>query len=829
MMTDHKRNQPPAGQPPDWQAPFTQLDDALDVEPTEMARLEQQFLSGVRKAQRMERRQDGRPRCSWRWALASMLTLALLIGGPLLLHERPAPVAAPYPGLQGQVISGGDLRPVSGVQVWLQAAGGSALGFGGQASRQLVDITDPAGFFDVPPCELDQPCQVVFTHSGEEVACLEEQPGQRDFTGYQQIMIVGSGSLPEESYWVEINPGQLAKPAPGLQVSLAASAAQWWYGALSHDQRWPAAFSYGCVLDGVYWLEGAPAPGLELTVQLDPAALEFFHASPEQVALISHSDGFQDNDAARGFHRGWYPAEQPPPGYGLAPVMTRLVYDKQGQASITWPAEPGVKYALKVPMQIEGELAFTYCYQNATRPECQPYLRLQLLNQTKPQLYAVQVWHDGGTGAGWQELTLQPRVHMPVYELCNSPELPDAPAAGFDYTPTGRWRLDLEDFTLQEHHYFEIDAPPTLPKPGQYKLEFTPGEVGGMSIARVTGDLDRLAQPPAWDLRCDFVDDAYGPEVELPAPYPGSYKVRVTLREKNGAITVLEDAIEVVDPELALFMPGPFNAVPVLSTVAGEPGICSELHVLTATALANPLPYGYSVSNLAGPVIRCDLPPELHGVSLRKIRIVQSATPAGGDTANIELQPELWLAPTVQAGPLLTGISEWRLPSGGNLDICNSGLSHLARYALARAEHGGDARALLAAGTFHDHYVAGIADSLKLKLGWDTTNLPPASEIVATLRQFRASPAFGRRTVTEFGQRLEWEFDLYGQHVPPGQDLLLGYSIETQGLLLAAQWKLDGREGNPSYIEIETDGQQQPWHGNIDYSPMFSRLLTPSE
>jgi hypothetical protein len=828
MMTDKERNQVPGSQPPEWQAPFAQLDDAMEVSATELGRMERQFLRGVETAQRVQRRTQRQPWRNWRWALAGAFIVALLVCGPLLLHERPAPVAAPYPGMQGQVISACDLMPVGGVSVWVKdAAGGIVPGAAAQAERKLVDITDSSGFFDVPPGEIDQPCQIVLTQAGVDVASLIEQPGARDFTGYQQIMIMGSGAFPEEAFRFDVQPGQTVKPAPGVQVRLDSPARQHWFGALQHEHEWPAAFSYGCVLDGIYRLDGEPADGLELAVLLDPVALEFYQAQPEDVELIAYCEKYSKADDREGFHRGWYRADQPPAGCGLAPVCPTLSRDKEGRASMTWRATPGVRYAIKAPMQITGELAFVYYTERAADPSSRPYLRLQLLNQNKPQLYVCEVWRDQGAGAGWQPITIQPRTHQPFMELCQSSELPEAPKMedGAWTQPAGRWRLAVEDFTLSERHTFEIDSPPALPEPDQFKLELTPGTVGGMSRARVAGAMERLAQPPAWDYRCDFVDDAYGPEVELPAPYPGSYKIRVTLREKNGAITVLEDSLEVADPGLKLFLPGPFNAVPVLDTVAGEPGVRSEVQVLTGTALANPLPYGYCASHLAGPLIRCVLPPELHGVPLHKVRIVQSASPAGGDTDTITLQPVLWLAPAKQDGPLLQGLNEWHLTETESLDVCNSQLSHIARYALLEAERGGDARALLAGGPFHDHYVAGDANNLKLALGWDIANLPPAGEIVETLRQFTASAAYGRRTVTEMGQRLEWEFDLHGQQVPPGQDLLLGYSIETGGLLLAAQWDMDGTEGSPSYIEIEAAGQAQPWHGNIDYSPLFATLL----
>jgi hypothetical protein len=823
-MGEQRQNQLPERLPLNWRQSLHEFSLPADPPTGELTRLENSFIAGIKQARRDSRPQHQLPARFWRWGLGLALLCLLMASIPLLFPHETALIAANYPGMQGQVISGNDRLPVSNVQVCLQCEQQDG---GGQSvnREELVDVTDACGFFDIPARELEQPCEVRFIRDGEELAKLDCVPGVTDFIGFERIVIRDSKTKACEKFDVVLQPGKTKEVSPGISVSLAASAAGPWQGALIYDRRWPSAFSYGCVVDGIFQLDGSPVDGLTLSVVLDKADLEFFNASAKQVKLISFCEEYLRRDRFQGFHRGWYAADQPPKGYGLAAMAGRLQQTDEQAAVLSWPAQPGEKYALKVPLRVTGEYVLTHYNPDGAHYDSPRYLRLQLTNQNHPQLYLVRNFRAQSLSGEYSEITMQPRVAQPFQELTKVENLPDAPAAVaeppelLDYYPAGAWRMEIVDFTLDEPYRFTYSPPDSISKPSSYQLQCAPGVVGGKSIARITGDLDRLASPPAWDLFGDYVDDAYGTEVEIPAPYPGSYKVRVTLRDDNGAVTVIEDQIQVIDPRLSLFMMG-YMANPVLPCAGEAPAQEQSQLVLTNNALANPLPYGYTSSGIAGPGWICDLPASLHDVPLKKLRLVMYASAAGAENRHVGLQPVLFQIPHEQPGPMLKGEKEWVFASGNTWDINNNGLSHAARYGLRAYKDGEDLHQFFAIGSqFYETWLDGISESIEHKFGWDFDNLPPSEVIAATLQEFMDSPALGRRYVIDQDQRLEWEFNLYDQQLPAGEDLLVWVNLETQGLLVSGQWLLYSGGDKAGYIEVEVEGQE-PWRGYLDLSPL---------
>ena len=818
-MDELKNNQLPDNQPDAWLDSLRDFSSTTKPEAQDLTRLEEAFLSGIQRAKRQAQPKHTRAR-TWRWALAGALVVALLALGPWLLPHRSIPVAAGFAGMQGQVISAVDLMPVAGVEVRLEykdSSGDQPVEF---HEVELVDITDAGGFFDVPAQELAEPCKVAFSKGAEKLGEIQLKPEEYDFRGFQQFVVKDSGQAPCEEFEVFILPGGTEEVTPGLSLHLDDDANDPWQGKLVYNRRWPAAFNYGCVIDGIFSLEGPQVDGLELEVGLASAVLEHFNTTPQQVRLLVFNDAYLHTDPLQGFHRGWYEGSHPPEGFGLAPVA--LAYGGPDRLpTVRWHATPDTQYALSVPMRLTGELSFTYNYRDAADLDAH-YLNLMLLNQNRPQLYTVRVFRDEFFTGDFVEQTLQPRRHQPFYEMTGTPRLPDAPKSGFEYFPGGRWRMELLDFTLSDRYIFEIDVNSALPPPGRFKLEMQPGSIGGASVVKVTGDLSRLVSPPAWDLDRDFVDDAYGPEAKIPAPYPGTYRFQVTLREKNGAVTVWQESIEVVDEKLPLFLPSNKNTTPVIDCSSEPPGDQQQLLVLSAGAVANPLPYGYSSSGGAGPAWLSDMPPEFTGVPLRKMRMVVYASPAGGDTGKIGFQPHLMVIPRAQTGPLVEGVESWKTPSGQYLEVTNTRLSHLAKYALRAASRGEDVRAMLTAGEFYEYHVLRLSDSLAYRFGWDTDDLPPADEIIETLQVFTDSSAFGRRFVTERNQRLEWEFDLYGRQLSAGDQFLLVIDLETEGLLLDGQWMVHTGVEQTGYVEFEAEGIEQPWRGYFDLSPLLT-------
>ncbi len=820
-MDKPRHNRQPGAPPAQWRGLRPGLADGVEPDPQSMARIEQQFLRGVAKARR--RMRPGRTMAlSLRWALGGALLFALVMLGPILAPDSTSLVAAPFPGMQGQVLSAVDQSAVSGVEVWLKDG---QPWYGTLLQRdpgKLVAITNAHGFFDLPAGQLNGSRQVILKHAGRTVAQFNQAPGGPDFKYQHRIWIQGSGAQPEDSFDVNVSPGQTQQTAAGVAISLDRTLSEPWQGKLVRSQRWPAAFSYGCILDGVYSLEGEPAAGLEIKVRLDAAALAVYHAKPEDVVLLAHNDDYGQQDGGRGFHRGWYRATQSPNPANLPAVVTKLTYDKPDKAYLSWPAKPGVRYSLQVPMHVEGKLDFVNFYADGTNTSNPPELRLMLLDQNRPQLYTVFAYNRPPGSTEFIKINSQPRVHQPFYELINAPDYIKFDDDG-RLMPLGRWRIELLDFTLQESHTFEIDAPAALPKPGSFRLELAPGQVGGMSTARVTGDLERLAQPPAWSYGFDYTDQQYGASVELPAPYPSSYKVQVTLRETNGAVTVLCGTIDVTEPSLPLYFNGSSNSTPVLDCTQVAPDQSTSVQAMTATALANPLPYGYCVSDVAGPVWRCCLPDELTGTPIKTVRVVQYASPLAGDVSDVELQPVLCYAPREQRGTRVAGIGEWMRPDGRRADLCNDGLSHIVKYAVRFGEMKLDLHEFLSAGYHYKNHVAPNVGTIREQLGWDLNNLPSNEKLLADAKAFKASNAYGRRLVTQPRQQLIWEFDLEGIEVPPGEDLMLRYSIETGGLLLAAQWNLESSYEAPSYIEVEVEGQTKPWRGYFDYRPLHTQ------
>ncbi len=418
----------------------------------------------------------------------------------------------------------------------------------------------------------------------------------------------------------------------------------------------------------------------------------------------------------------------------------------------------------------------------------------------------------------------------------------------------GTFGVRQYDFTLTDYVEYEPITADFGAAPSSFKILANTPAAGGTLELRLEGNLDGLAQPPRWDFYTDFVDDAFGPTATLPLPYPGAYKISVTLQEKSGATTRIERWYNAT----AAVVPGYYavsaTCTPVVQAVGTLPDE-AELLAQTTECVADPLPYGYSTGSL-GPWWVIYPPEEFANTPLKSLELVMYISPLSGDTdphspiagLGSPSTPHIavYLAPQVYAvnpieqwvaqQPLFctqqfihtmdgfttqerTGVTDFTY-SNISSEIRDSILGGLDEPSLRDdfAQYLSELRTL-------EHPDACRLWAYRNGPGLDIDALPSTSaEVAVKLKAFYDSPLYSVRYAKLPQQETTWLVDLHAGQLQTGQGLMVGINLETRGWLSNAQYILHSGASYPSRV-ILTPVTGEPYTSYIDFG-IINRATT---
>jgi len=753
--------------------------------------------------QRVVRQTAGRRQAGWRRrprpgikplaAAAALIALVLLA---VLLRDLNMPIEAmTIPGLQGVVVNGATGRALSGVAVTVADDRGD---------KRYLDFTDAAGFFDVAPPADHQPRQLHFELEGEEVGVLNMGGDREQASGFVRVVLPGPQLEQVTEAEIQLRPGEAAPAEASVQLALVDTAAGPWSGRLVQDPNWPSVFNFGRVLAGIFSARGPASADLSISVRIPAQQLEFNAADPAAVQLIALNATYARKGEYRAYHRGWYITAQPQHDY-LPQVDLRheILADN---VTFSWRAEPGVQYALLLPPAAQGELGALEFYDFDSRSDPLFTRIIHHFNLQQPQLSLYRLYYRPAAEGKICELTQQPTTHRLRYALAGETwcaetgEMlpPLCPDDGPGELPGVLW-AELYDFTMQNKVAFNPVSVDLPPRANPYGLEFSNAEVGAVAGLRITGADELPAEAIAWDFTDDGVCEAWGQEARVPILYPGSFEVAVYVTEPGGRTVKLTKSIRTVGPAST----GWYWEQPIYAGREQLPAEQSTRLALTHEMVANPLPYGYSTGLFAPQVLLIALPDQFAEVPLKELRIYLYGTALAGDVDKVYLAGHF--LPLVSADYDHVAAPQYdkefyQNPAGFEGLDCAS-VSFVVERALE----------LQAAGEEWRDYLAGrgqiepVATGFQVFLGLDLANLPPDSELLAALRDFKGDPRFAIRYLTQPDQEVAWHIDLRGGKIRKGGGFIAGVSMETRGLLYNCQWEFQSGGPTPARVEIETE------------------------
>lgn len=805
----------PEGPPQRRQACANQVqpnaDDHGPLEPNaeELGKFRLDFLKAVQRAERRAGLPHRQPR--WQPTLRTAFTLgalAVLALVAVVLLARPRQLQAlPALGLDAQIINGASGLPLPGVAV-IEAG-----------TKQLIDRSTSAGFVHIPAPAGAGNRDCLLQYGSEQVGRISVGGQPPAISGFARIPVKAAGMQEQCAVAVSVGAGQQQQVWPGAAVALAEGAAGAWNGELVKDSRWPAVLNFGRVVDGIYELRGESAPGLHLEVRLQAGQVSAEAGELSQLAVIAYDDRYaHDGQTMCNFHKGWFMLDQPRAGY--LPHVTPAVSTSGDEVVVSWPAEPGRRYALLLPPRIDGTPTACWVPQRSG-DKVQLFHFIELLNQQRSRLalYDVEYHGDDGTTYIVNQLPLHSRMRCSLDERLR-PRGSDHDLQPFAKTDeltriAGTFTIREYDFTLSQFAEYPPLRADFSELPPDLEIDYAQVPIGGVTKLALKGAPGQLAEPPRWDIGGDGTDDQFGATAELLVPYPGSYRVAVALRLPSGAAVRAERYIPYTQGAVAGYYYGGIAAEPILATVADAPAEQTERLAQTDGCVASPLAYGYSTGTQAGPLLLFTPPPELQGQPLDRLQVTLYMSPLSGDTGSVFLVP--YIQPVMCDS--LAENSAFKAVNGffpGLPDFVHYGegnISYEVDQALLVHSSGESARDYLSQFVGVDY---NRCTGFSLELGLDLAQLPPEAELARILEQFKQGPHYQVRYVSQPRQQISWDVPLHHAVLQPGQALLVGACVETTGDLDTAQWNVYSGGATSASLQLTTaDGRTYTQY--VDY------------
>lgn len=841
----------------EWSKQFQILDSPQPVPSQEMNRFRQDFLGAAKRAQKRLRQQvPARKRLYLRLALSSAALIAIMAIG-LCMLMTPRVEAFNMDGLQGQVINTADGLPIPNVAVRNLESG------------RIECTTDTWGVFTVDAhpgkttrysLELEQR-KIAECKVGTDNDCV---------TGYQRLSVALPRFKREEVMKVQVAAGCTVAASPEMHVALVSGSPKEWTGQARQQHNWPQVFNYGRVVDGIYSLQGAAVAGLTLSIAVSAERLRALDGKAEDLKVIAYDaryasdidltihDNSVYNYCISGYHRGWFRLDKPHAAY-LPRAVPTITPQSDGGAIIEWAAEVGRQYALMLPPEAQGTV--TACYVKSEEDPSAHYSKqLLVLDQQRPAMGVYDVEYSNGAES-IPVLNMQPLHSQLRYTLESAFVSRDgtshpafAQSDGPENIP-GEFTVHRYDFTLADG----VAYPPIkaeFPQHGEYSIEFDHAKVGEVSQLKVMGDLSRLSEPPRWDLGTDCRDDSFGNSIDLFTPAPAAYKVNVTLREKAGAVVRLSRWIDVEAGAVVGFSSNEYGSVPIIHCSPAPPAAQSRYMAQTAECVVDPLPYGYCTGSSLGPKWLFTPPDTMRGVPLKELRIVVYVLPLGGDTGPDAAYEEpdtnggdkaVYLSPSVsEVSPVNEWIGgapgctnpEFMFGTGIEHDIALTEVSHQlwqCRSLIERVKPGEQQPELEASlasqlKSIKEHLELNQdqcrINGFKLGLGLDLSALPGKHDVAQKLYKFYNSKYYSIRYASRNQPKIEWVIDLHGTRIGPNNSLLVTVPMETQGLLINAQYDLlSGGDTPAGFTLTAADGSQCTQY--LDYSAVTLSARQP--
>jgi hypothetical protein len=689
--------------------------------------------------------------------------------------------------------------------------------------------------------------------------------------GFQVFKVALESYQREEVFPVTVAAGKSADAGLHMKVSLEPGSMKSWTGKAVQQHDWPQVFNYGRVVDGVYSLQGRTCPGLTLSVTVPAESLRNLEGKPDELMVIAYDARYANDDEllrpdkteygydVGGYHRGWFRLDEPPASY--LPHTEPKITKSDGGAVIQWLAETGRQYALMLPVEAQGTV--TACYVKSENDPTAKYSKeLLILDQPRPIMGIYDVEYSDGLNPNYIANEQPMHIHL-CYPLdcpfvSNDGKSHDAFIKSDKQTDIpGEFIIHLYDFTLAQ----SVTYPPikvVFPPHGEYSMELDQVKVGATTHLWIKGDLSRLAKPPRWDIGMDYHDDQFGDSAEMITPFPGAYRVNATLYEKSGAVVRLERWVNVEAGDVLGFSPDENCSTPIVRCAPENPQVQSTYMAQTTECVADPLPYGYSTGSMLGPQWLLTPPDTMHETPLKELHIVMYVRPLDGDTAprSASAQPggngenrAVYLAASIgEVGP----VSEW---SGGTpvypppdvtegsaiySDIALTEVSHkvnLLRLQMEKAKPYKPLSEIEAdlvqelmkvRDDFEKHNDICRLDGFSEGLGLDLFHLPSNHEVALKLDEFFNSRYYSLRYALHTDPLLpiEWTVNLRGMRIRNNNSLLIKMPMETQGLLINAQYDLLSGGNTPASITL-TAQDGSIYKAYLDYSAVTQSARQP--
>lgn len=791
---------------------------------------QEQSRRATEAAARGAHRTAGRANAGHRWLAGALIGLLIVaLTAVLLLAPLGRIEAEPFQGFQGLVVSSYSLQPVPGVEVHRVLP----------QATELVARTDAEGMFNIQAASNVASSDYMLLFQGRRIGEFHTGREERLVRGYDQFIVDVKLERSSREQAVHLEPGAAITPSPTIRLELDASATQAWDGTITEDMQWPAYFLFAQVLGGIYELQGPADPGLRLSVFISAADLQLFETQARQVRLIARDERYlRQEENGKGttwrayHHHGWYATSFPEYAFlpRIDPGIEEVTSGPGGRAGawVTWNPQPRTPYALLAPPPVEGYA--TACWidwlaENGTQTKV-PAVRLQGRTRAQPLLYDVLYYSsDYDEYFSYQNFPSKPArecYFWPGDEPRGYFREDVAPplAAWFEQGDArGQFWIKLMDFTLAQPRVFGPVTYKTQAKPGSYDISFELGGLGEVTTMRLTGDLDKLAQPPQWDLYSDNVTDAYGYEAEITIQHPGSYRVRAIVTETSGNVIYVERSIPCAPPGILGYETWSPGDVPVLEGRTTCPMQNASVRQVSLNGVSSPAAYGYTATNVAGAALFIDPPPQFQETPLKELRVTLFARATGGDATEMALRPEVIAG--VRSGNLVkpfTVSDNFSYENGSLYPINSAAHSFHVQVALNLAE---DPQAQQTPEAYlQRQYAEGHGETwFKMVTGIDVQHLPSRPELLRQLREFRNSRYFGQKFASTEITEINWVDKLWGRKLPAGTGLKLHVVFDDYNLLYAGQWEFYSGTSYPSRVELENEDGEILWV-YYDFSPL---------
>jgi hypothetical protein len=749
-------------------------------------------------------------------AILLCLSIWFLLARPITTVQ-----ATSYAGVTGVVTNGITLRAQRGVQFKRVDSDGK---------EQEFFESDANGIYTLPAPRQANGDSYNIEFQGMHLGSLNVGPAADQVSGYVQINAPIPAEYLSKSVTVRLEPGETQEEIlPGLSIALSATATSAWEGSVNLNTKWPANFTYGLVLDGVWSITGPACQDLELSYRTDTDRVSQLGGTDSDLELITYSEAYR-NPASEycgnsgmyggsdpGFHLGWYVTDEPlsalPHGPHLnvtqddvniiarwspradEPYALLLRQNPGGTAVAAWLSTrvPGSSDRQVSPVigvfgqdyPSHGMIYVSYVTESGETVEMGPY----------PDIYSSYkpVWDN--RVATWRELG----------DLRGEAFLPDGEFGKF----SGRFQVSSVDFTMTNAYKYDLVAADFSKAPPAVSLEVEQHGIGSQVTMKLSGELPPLAKRIEWDLGQDGRIDGYDDSYEFPISHIGSYRISAIITPREGPCIVLEESINITPEGILGLTASPAVDSLVIEGSALPPTQESTIRFISVNSMPRPANLAYMTSQYAGPAMYVEVPPEFCDTPLKEARVILFGSPRGGDYQEFFVSPYMYLTgecdfsqPYAFSGSLSADLADpfvWVGYAKARSFDCFMALRRHDRdpangarsYFTALVQQGQGEETLL---------------SIKRVLGIDAENLPSELELVSKLQDFRSSQYYCQIPIVREQQEVRLFSQLYGNSIPleaPG--VMIQAVGETRNILLTAQWDLYSGPEHPARVEFETE------------------------